>query len=130
MLSNKIAYGKQRAYKYYAGSLQGGFIPLYIVIPQKNSYTDDMNILANDKEFSKYIEMWNKIKDLFKNLSNKRDLYKEPAYNNEYISAKISPFNKIIHGNKKLIKSEYYSTSVLSIESICEVKNKYYPETF
>ena len=65
-----------------------------------------MNILANDKEFLKYIEIWNKIKDLFKNLSNKRGFNKEPIHNNKYIKTKISSFNGSIHGNKKHIKNE------------------------
>ena len=33
-----------------------------------------MNILANNKEFLKYIEIWNKIKDLFNEKFNKRGL--------------------------------------------------------
>ena len=82
-----------------------------------------MNILANDKE------IWNKIKDLFKSLSNKR-FDNEPVYNNEYIRTKIRPYNKSFHGNKKNIKDKYYDNSILLIESTCNAKNKYYPQTF
>ena len=57
MLSNKVSYGKQGAYKYYVGYIYYTFKPLYIVITQINLYTDYMNILANDKEFVKYIEI-------------------------------------------------------------------------
>ena len=42
----------------------------------------------------------------------------------------ISPYNDIFKGNKKLTKDEYYDHSMLLIESICEAKNKYYPQTF
>ena len=96
-----------------------------MAIPQINLYTDYMNILANDKEFLEYIEIWNKIKYLFNKRFNKGTIHK-----NEYIRTKISPFNENFRGDKKLIKSEYYETSILLIESICETENKYYPETF
>ena len=35
-----------------------------------------------------------------------------------------------IPGNKKLTKDEYYGHSILLLESVCEVKNKYFPQTF
>ena len=35
-----------------------------------------------------------------------------------------------ITGNKKLTKDEYYGHSILLLESVCEVKNKYFPQTF
>ena len=47
-----------------------------------------MNILANNKEFLKYIEIWNQIKDLFNEKFNKRRLHNKPAYNNEFIRTK------------------------------------------
>ena len=62
-----------------------------------------MNILADNKEFLKYTEIWNKIVDLFNAKCNKRGLYNKPTYN-DYIKTKISPFNKGFHGNKKLTK--------------------------
>ena len=83
-----------------------------------------MNVLANDNELLKYIEIWNKIKVLF----NKR-LYNIPVYN-EYIRTKISLYNENLHINKRLTKDEYYGHSILSLESICEVENKYYPQKF
>ena len=83
-----------------------------------------MNVLANDNELLKYIEIWNKIKVLF----NKR-LYNIPVYN-EYIRTKISLYNENLHINKRLTKDEYYGHSILSLESICEAENKYYPQKF
>ena len=61
VLSNKISYGKHGADKY----LSGGFRPPCIIIKEVKLYTDHMNILANNKEFLKYIETWNKIESLF-----------------------------------------------------------------
>ena len=49
---------------------------------------------------------------------------------NECLKNKISPYSEDFHGNKKLTKDEYYGHSILLLESICEVKNKHYPQTF
>ena len=61
---------------------------------------------------------------------NKRGFYSRPVYHNEYIKTKISPYNENFYGNKKITKDEYYGHSILLLESICEVKNKHYPQTF
>ena len=72
-----------------------------------------MNTLANDKEFLKYIKIWDKIKKLFKTLFKNR-FDSEPIYNNEYIKTKVSQYNiKKFHGNKRpkkmsIINIRYY----------------------
>ena len=65
MLPNKTPYGKQGYNKYYIGFLGGDFIPLCIIIKEVKLYNDHSNILANNKEFLKYIEIWYKIEALF-----------------------------------------------------------------
>ena len=79
---------------------------------------------ANDNELLKNVEMWNKIKFLL----NKR-LWNIPVYN-EYIRTKISSNRTNFHGNKRLTKDEYYEHSILLLESIYEVNDKCYPQTF
>ena len=64
-----------------------------------------MNISANDKEFLECIEIWNKIKNLFKNLFNKR-FDNKPIYN-EDIKTRISPSDINFRGNKRPKKYEY-----------------------
>ena len=49
-----------------------------------------MNVLANDSELLKYIEMWNKIEYLFNKKFNKKGFYSKPTYNNEHIRTKRS----------------------------------------
>ena len=94
-----ICYCEEGANKYYIGYVGStGFRPLHIIIKNIKLYTDCMNVLANDNELLKYIEIWNKIKALL----NKR-LYNEPVYN-EYINTKISLYNENFHGNKRLTK--------------------------
>ena len=56
-------------------------------------------------------------------------MHNRPVYN-EYIKTKISPYNENFPNNKRVTKDEYYGYSILLIESICELKNQYYPQTF
>ena len=57
-----------------------------------------MNLLANDNELLKYIEIWNKIVVLFDGVAfNKKGFHNDPAHNNKYIRTKISSYNE----NKK-----------------------------
>ena len=65
VLSNKTPYGEQGADKYYITYLNGGLRPLHIIIKVIKLYTNHMNVLANDNELLKYIEIWNKIEALF-----------------------------------------------------------------
>ena len=82
-----------------------------------------------DFELCRIIELFNKNVKLFNKKHNKRVLYNNTIYN-ECMKTKISPYNEKFHDNKKLIKYKYYGNSILLIESICKVENKYYPHTF
>ena len=130
MLSNIIPHGEKGANKYYIAYLSGGFGPLHIIIKNVKLYTDRMNVLASDNELLKCTEMWNKIETLFNKKFNKRRYYSKPVYNTEYIRTKISLYNEKFGGNKRLTKDEYYGHSILLLESICEVKSKYYAQAF
>ena len=66
-----------------------------------------MNVLVNNNELLKYIEIWNKIESLFNKKFNKKGFYSKPTYNNEYIKTKISLYNGNFHDFKKLTKDEY-----------------------
>ena len=130
VLSNKTSYGREGANKCYIGYVGStGFRPLHIEIRKKiKLYTNHMNVLADNKELLKYIKIWDKIVDLFNKKHNKKVLYNNTIYN-KCIKTKISLYNEKFHGNKKLTKDKYYGNSMLLIESTCEVKNKYYPQT-
>ena len=56
-----------------------------------------MNVLADNKELLKYIEIRAKIVDLFNKKHSKRVLYNNIIYNNECIKPKISPCNENFH---------------------------------
>ena len=112
VLSNKTPYGKEEANKYYIGYVGStGFRPLYIIIKKIKLYTNHMNVLADNGEVLKCIEIWDKID------------------NDKYIKTKRSPYNENFH-DKKLRKVEYYGHSILFLEFICGLENKYYPQTF
>ena len=135
VLSIKIPYGEHGANKCYIAYLNGGFKPLHIIIKDIKLYTNHMNILASDNELLKCIEILNKIEALFNGVAlnkkfNKKGFHSKPVYNNEYIKTKISSYNENFRGNKNIIEDEYYGHSILLLESISEVKNKYYPQVF
>ena len=46
------------------------------------------------------------------------------------MKTKISSYNQNFHDFKKLTKDKYCGHSILLLKSICEVENKYYPQTF
>ena len=121
VLSNKTPHGEYGANKYYIAYLSGGFRPLHIIIKDIKLYTNHMNVLANDNELLKYIEIWNKIEYLFNKKFNKKEFYSKPTFNNKYIKTKINLYNKNFQGNKKLIKDKYYGHSILLLESVSEV---------
>ena len=56
-------------------------------------------------------------------------LYNNTIYN-ECIKTKINLIMKTFMEIKKVIKDKYYGNSMLVVDSICEIKNKYYPQTF
>ena len=49
-----------------------------------------MNVLADNDELLKRIEIWNKIKALFNKKFYKKRLHNRLVYNNKYIKIKIS----------------------------------------
>ena len=93
VLSNKTPYGEQRANKYYIAYLNGGLGPFHIIIKDIKWYTNHMNVLANDDELLKNIEIWNKIEALLNRKFNKKRFYSKPVYN-EHRKMKISSFNE------------------------------------
>ena len=93
------------------GYLSSDIRPLCIIIKEIKSYTDHMNILANNKEFLRYTEIWNKIVNLVNEKFNKRGLYNKSTHN-EHIKTNICPYNEDFHGNKKLAQDEYYGNSI------------------
>ena len=119
VLSNKI-YGKEGTNEYYIGYVGStGFRLVHIIIKKIKLYINHMNVLADSKELLKYIEIWDKIVDLFNKKHYRKVLYNNTIYN-EFIKTKISLYNENFHSNKELIKDKYYGNSVLLIESICD----------
>ena len=59
---------------------------------ENNKY---INFLVNDKEiFTKYSEIWGKIKSLIK-----KEFNSEPVYNDKYIKAKTKNYNNRVYAN-------------------------------
>ena len=130
VLSNQTSYGKHGANKYYISYLSDGFNPLRINTKNIKLYTNHMNVLANDNKLLKYIKIWNKIETLFNEVALNKKGFHCDHINNKYIKTKISSYNENFHDFQKLVKNEHCDHSVLLLESICEVENNYYPQTF
>ena len=96
LISELEPYGKKNAIKYIIGYDDKVIRPLCILLPKMIGYIkyfdDDkkaMSFLVNDAEsLIKYIEIWNKIRDL---INKKFD--SEPVFNNKYINTKIKLYN-------------------------------------
>ena len=58
VLFNKTPNGEYGANKYYIGYLNGGIKPLCIINKNIKLYANDINVLANDNELLKYINIW------------------------------------------------------------------------
>ena len=130
MLSNKTPYGKHGANKPYIAYLSSDFKSLCINIKNIKLYTNLTDVLANDNELLKYIEIWNKTETLFNEVTlNKKRFHCDPIHDNKYIRAKISSYNENLRDFQKLAKNKYCGHSILLSESICEVESKYYPKT-
>ena len=126
VLSDKTPYDEHGANKYFIGYFNSGFKPLHVVIKNTESHPNNMNVLANNNELLKYIEMGNKIESLFNGVALNGIGFNSRVCNNKYIETKIPPYND----NKKLTKYRYCGHSILLLESICEAGNRYYPQTF
>ena len=63
-----------------------------------------MNVLADNDELLKYIEIVNKIKALLYKKNNQKGLRNKPVYNNEYMKTKQAHTMKTFMANKKLTK--------------------------
>ena len=104
VLSHKTPHGEYGANKYYVAYLSRAFRPLYIINENIKAYTDSIDVLANDNELLKYIEIWKKIEALFNKKFNKKEFYSKPVYNNEYIMTKKSLYNENFQDHKRLTK--------------------------
>ena len=74
-----------------------------------------VNFLVHGKELlQKYIEIWDKVKNLFK-----KEFNSEPVYNYEYIKTKINSYNINFYGKKIPREHERYTClSVILLDSI------------
>ena len=94
-----------------------------------------MSFFTDNNEFlERYTKIWEKISDL---IDKKFD--SDPVYNNKYINTKIRSYNNDIitnfhdndNKNNKLPEKNkaYKCMSLISLDSIIKINNKYYPQT-
>ena len=122
--TEKIVLFNKELYKYIIGyKINDNIIPLCVKLSKINAYSkyynDNlyMNFLLNDKEILKNI------------LKYKVKLDNEPVYNNVYIKSKINlDVTKLYGNNLSLLDKNYAHFSVILLDSISNVYEKYYPQ--
>ena len=65
IIKNIKLYTAINCNKYYIAYLNGRLRPLHIIIKNIKLYTNHVNVLDNDNELLKYIEIWSNIEALF-----------------------------------------------------------------
>ena len=101
VVSYRIKYNDD-GFKYFIDYLNDDDIirPLYIILPDMSGYIKyfdngrkNMSFKIKDESvYLKYIEIWNKIKDI---LDVK--LHSQPIYDDKYIKTKLKTFNNMIN---------------------------------
>ena len=141
-LSDKKSYGNKNSFKCFIGYRHKGNAfpaPLSIKISQINGYSKYSdknnkykNLLVNDEEIpKKYIEIWNKIKSLFK-----KEFNSEQVYNDKYIKTKIKIYNDrkytTFQYNKTTKDNEYctYLSAILLDSIFVDSDKEHYPQIF
>ena len=145
---NKILIFKPETYKnnmrkYIIGYNDSTISPLQLFLGKMMGYlnifkdgTRKMSSFTNNNEFFKrYTAIWEKISDLVK-----KKFDSDPIYNNKYINTKIRSYNNDIitnfrhidNKNNKLLEKNkpYKCISLISLDSIIKINEKYYPQTF
>ena len=120
-------------FKYFIGYLKDGIVkPLCIILPQMDGYikyfangSKNMSFLIkNDKVWDKYDKMW----DVIKNKLNIK-FHSEPAYEYEYLKAKVREFNGVIKTNflNNVMPKEnihYSCIACITIDSVINFNKK------
>ena len=145
---NKILIFKPETYKnnmrkYIIEYNDSTISPLQLFLGKMMGYlnifkdgTRKMSSFTNNNEFFKrYTAIWEKISDLVK-----KKFDSDPIYNNKYINTKIRSYNNDIitnfrhigNKNNKLLEKNkpYKCISLISLDSIIKINEKYYPQTF
>ena len=145
---NKILIFKPETYKnnmrkYIIEYNDSTISPLQLFLGKMMGYlnifkdgTRKMSSFTNNNEFFKrYTAIWEKKSDLVK-----KKFDSDPIYNNKYINTKIRSYNNDIitnfrhidNKNNKLLEKNkpYKCISLISLDSIIKINEKYYPQTF
>ena len=125
--------------KFFIGYLNEGIIkPLCIILPQTSGFikyfkndAKNMSFMTEDNDiYSKYSEIWNKIKKLLGlKFSN------HPIRNEKYITTKVKVFNgvnKTTFTNDEIPKEKnnYVCIAAINIDSVQKIEKKVYPQVY
>ena len=112
--------------------------PLCLLLPQmsgwikyfKNGGKNMSFKIEDDEVYSKYNQIWNKIKKLLGNIKLSRDV----VYDDQYIKTKVKNFKmvKTLFDNDEIPeeKVEYECIPCISVDSVLKVDKKWYPQVY
>ena len=124
--------------KVFIGYNDGSVNPLCLLLPQmsgwikyfKNGGKNMSFKIEDDEVYSKYTEIWNKIKKLLGNIKLSRDV----VYDDQYIKTKVKNFKmvKTLFDNDEIPeeKVEYECIPCISVDSVLKVDKKWYPQVY
>ena len=146
LVSKKEQYGEYNSFKYFIGYNDNNIIrPLYLELSQMTEYINKfeknkitMSLMVKAKQrLANYNKIWKKIESLMS-----LDFESETAYGDDddkYIKTKIKTYKDNINTNfynkigcKKVPKEKrsHECSSIIIIDSVLYVYEKYYPQTF
>ena len=137
VVSNKVK-GNNETVKYYIGYLDESISPLCLILPQMSGWMiyfenggKNMSFKIEDDEvYTKYNNIWNKIKELLGNIKLDSDV----IYDDHYIKTKVKTFKtvKALFSDNIIPeeKVECECISCISADSVLKIDEKYYPQVY
>ena len=138
IVSEKVK-GNNDILKYCIGYIvDDNVIPLILLLPIMSGWIKyfenggkNMSFkIEYDKVYSKYNEVWNKIKKLLGGIKLSSDI----IYDDQYIKTKVKTFTtvKTLFDNDEIPegKVEYECIPCISVDSVLKIEKKYYPQVY
>ena len=138
VVSNKIKINDKIVKYCLRYIVDDNVIPLTLLLPNmlgwikyfENGGKNMSFKIEDDDVFIKYINIWNKIKDLLSGIRINSDV----IYNNKYIKTKVrdTKFSGTFFSNNIFPKEqiEYIYIPCITIDSILNIEKKYYPQIY
>ena len=138
LTSEKLKHSDTR-FKYFIGYKDDNIVrPLCIILPQMSGYIKYFDkgrrnmsfIIEDDSALVKYMEIWNKIKEI-----KSINFHSNPVYDEKYIKSEVKEFNGVVNTSfdvDKVPKEGVHYTCIayISIDSVMKMEKMNYPQVY